>query len=260
MSHFDPDNIKLEFKFYHIIAILFVFFFVISNLLAIKVSKIWIFDIPAGTITFPLSYVFSDILTEVYGFQRARQLVWIAVFCNAAFVFFAYIAIQLPVAPGWAVQQRDFAGVFGFEPRILLASSISYFVGDYINCSVLAKLKLVTQNKFIWFRFIGSTATGVAFDNLLFSIIAFIGNVPFHELMWLALGQYLFKVSYESIMSPFSVKISKWLKRLEETDIYDFNTRFSPFDFKIKYSAANNRYGKDQKNQEQMDIPIANDI
>lgn len=242
MKNFDPDQVRLEFKLYHIIAIFFIFCFIISNVTAIKISKIGIFILPAGTVIFPLSYVFSDILTEVYGFQRSRQLVWIAIFCNFLFVLFSYIAIKLPVAPDWSLRQKEFNDVFSIEPRIFLASSVAYFVGDYINCTILAKLKLISQNQWIWFRFVGSTALGVAFDNTLFSIFAFLGKMPLHTLIWLAFGQYILKISYEGMMSPISVKISQWLKHFEKTDIYDFDTHFSPIHLAITYTDANNFY------------------
>ncbi len=244
MRTFDPDAIKLEFKYYHVIAILFITCFIVSNILSIKVFAIDHIMLPAGIITFPISYVFSDILTEVYGFQRARQLVWLAITCNLLLIGFAYIAIALPVAPGWGHQQAALKEVFGIEPRMVLASSVAYFVGDLINCGILAKLKLIHQNRFMWLRFISSTAIGAIFDTLLFCVIAFSLILPFKTLLWLALCQYIFKFVYECIMMPFSVRVSEWLKHQEQTDIYDFGTTFSPLHFNINYKRDNNRYSK----------------
>jgi len=236
------DSSRLQFKFFHIVAMMFVFCFVISNVLSVKLAHIGFFLVPAGIVVFPLSYIFSDILTEVYGFQRARQLVWTAIGCNILFVLCAYLAIALPAAPGWAQQQQAFKIVFGIEPRVLLASSTAYFVGDFINCTVLAKLKLVSRHRWMGFRFIGSTAAGIAADNLIFCFVAFAGLLPITQILWVAAGQYVLKVSYEALMLPASLSISRWLKKRERTDIYDFDTEFSPWKTKVNYTDKHNCY------------------
>lgn len=210
MKNTDADKIILQFRYFHFIAIFFVISFIISNLLASKIARLGIFDFPAGMVTFPLSYIFSDILTEVYGFQRARQLLWFTLFCELMVLIAIYIAVFLPPANFWS-GQNDYQNVLLPQTNIILASCVAYFLGDFVNNKFISKQKLKHGDKLIAMRFIGSTALGVLVDNSVFTVLAYIplflsNNIPYKFLFWLIISQYLIKVSYETLMSPFSIK------------------------------------------------------
>lgn len=242
----DADKIPLQFKYYHFIATLFVLSFILANLLATKIAKIGILDFPAGMITFPLSYCFGDILTEVYGFQRARQLLWFTIFCEILVFTAIALAVYLPAADFWT-GQLEYQNVLLPQFKIIFASCIGYFFGDYVNNKFLAKQKLKHGNNLILMRFIGSTALGVLVDNSIFTVLAYGGLylsdiISLKFLLWLILSQYFIKLSYETIMSPFTVKFSLWLKQKEKVDIYDVNTDFSIFKFNIDEREHVNKY------------------
>ena len=189
MNTTDADKITLQFKYFHFIAIFFVLSFIISNLLASKIAHLGIFDFPAGMVTFPLSYIFSDILTEVYGFQRARQLLWFTIFCELMVFIAISVAVSLPPANFWH-GQKDYQNVLFPQLNIILASCIAYFLGDFVNSKFLSKQKLKHGNNLIIARFIGSTALGVLVDNSVFTLLAytplfFSNNIPFTFMIWL---------------------------------------------------------------------------
>lgn len=243
----DSDKIDLQFKYFHFISIAFVLSFILSNILAVKIASIGKFDFPAGMVTFPLSYILSDILTEVYGFQRARQLVWFTILCEIFVLFAIFVAVQLPVASFWH-DQVQYQSTLLPQLRIVLASCIGYLLGDYVNNKFLSKQKLKHGNQFIFYRFIGSTALGVLVDNTVFTLLAysflFFSSqvVNFSYIFWLIFSQYIIKVSYETFMSPLSVKFSLWLKQKEKIDIYDVNTNFSIFRISVDESSHQNKF------------------
>lgn len=243
----DADKIPLQFKYFHFIASVFVLSFVLSNLLASKIAALGFFDFPAGMVTFPLSYIFSDILTEVYGFQRARQLLWFTIFCELFVLVSIYIAVLLPSASFWH-SQEPYQSILLPQTKIIFASCVAYFLGDFVNSKFLSKLKLKHKNRLIFVRFIGSTALGVLVDNFIFTLIAYThlfmasSEVNYSYIFWLIFSQYIIKVSYETLMSPFSVRFSQWLKNKEQIDIYDVNTNFSIFKFSIDEKQHINQY------------------
>lgn len=152
MKNLDADKIPLQFKYFHLIAAVFVLSFVLSNLLANKIAAIGYFDFPAGMVTFPLSYIFSDILTEVYGFQRARQLLWFTIFCEIFVLGVLFIAIFLPSASYWHGQE-EYKNILEPQVRIIFASCIAYFLGDFVNNKFLSKQKLKHGDRLIFIRF-----------------------------------------------------------------------------------------------------------
>lgn len=243
----DADQIPLQFKYFHFISAFFVLCFILSNLLATKIATIWIFDFPAGMVTFPLSYILSDILTEVYGFQRARQLLWFTIFCELIVFISIWLATILEPAAFWH-EQEQYKNILLPQSKIILSSCLAYFLGDYVNNKFLAKQKIKHGNSFIIRRFIGSTALGVLVDNTVFTILAYSHliisstEIPYSYIIWLILSQYIIKVSYEFIMSPFSVAFSLWLKSKEKVDIYDINTDFSIFKISVNESQHKNKY------------------
>ncbi|MBA2652396.1 MAG: queuosine precursor transporter [Tatlockia sp.] len=244
----DQDKVPLQFIYFHFVAIFFVVSFIISNLLATKIANLWFFDFPAGMVTFPLSYIFSDILTEVYGFQRARQLLWFTIFCECFVLVAISAAVSLPSADFWH-GQNDYQNVLLPQYFISFASCLAFFLGDFVNSRYLSKQKLKHGNNFIKTRFIGSTALGVLVDNSIFTLLAyaplfFSNDIPFKHMIWLILSQYFIKVSCETLMVPFSVKFSLWLKEKEKVDIYDLNTNFSIFEMNIDETQHVNKYSQ----------------
>lgn len=187
----------------------------------------------AGVLFFPISYVFGDILTEVYGYSRARRVIW-AGFAGLAFAsFMAAVVVALPPAPFWE-NQKAYEIAFGQAPRIAAASMLAYFCGEFVNSFVLAKMKIATAGRWLWTRTIGSTLAGEAVDSALFYPLAFYnsGIIPNDRLPAIMLAQFVLKVSIEVLLTPVTYKIVGALKRVENEDYYDRNTNFSPFTLK----------------------------
>lgn len=227
------------YKYYEFVMAAFVTILICSNL--IGPAKIAQWDAPlvgtltfgAGVLFFPISYVFGDILTEVYGYQRARRVIW-AGFAGLGFAsIMAYIVVALPPAPFWG-NQAAYEIAFGSTWRIALASMIAYFCGEFVNSFILAKMKVWTQGKHLWSRTIGSTIAGEGVDSLLFYPLAFwgAGIIPDDKLPMVMLAQFLTKVGVEVLFTPITYKIVNALKRAEGEDYYDRDTKFTPFSLK----------------------------
>ncbi|MEO5676257.1 MAG: queuosine precursor transporter [Usitatibacter sp.] len=217
----------------------FVVILVCSNL--VGPAKIAQVDLPvlgaltfgAGVLFFPISYVFGDILTEVYGYARSRRVIW-AGFAALAFAsFMAWVVVSLPPAPFWK-NQAAYEVAFGATWRIALASMVAYFCGEFVNSFVLAKMKIATAGRWLWSRTIGSTILGEAVDSALFYPLAFYGTgiIPDDKLPMVMLAQFIAKVTVEVLLTPFTYVIVGWLKRAEQEDHYDRDTRFTPFTLK----------------------------
>jgi uncharacterized integral membrane protein (TIGR00697 family) len=188
----------------------------------------------AGVLFFPISYVFGDILTEVYGYSRARRVIW-AGFAGLAFAsVMAAVVVALPPAPFWE-HQKAYETAFGQAPRIAAASMFAYFCGEFVNSFVLAKMKILTSGRWLWTRTIGSTIAGEAVDSALFYPLAFYGSgiIPNDKLPAIMLAQFALKVSVEVVFTPLTYKIVGALKRAENEDYYDRNTSFTPFTLKV---------------------------
>jgi len=188
----------------------------------------------AGVLFFPISYVFGDILTEVYGYARARRVIW-AGFAGLGFAaFMAAVVVALPPAPFWE-NQRAYEIAFGTTWRIAAASMIAYFCGEFANSFVLSKMKILTAGKWLWTRTIGSTIVGEAVDSTLFYPLAFFdsGLIPNEQLPVIMLVQFLGKVAVEVLFTPVTYKIVGVLKRAEHEDYYDRRTNFNPFALKV---------------------------
>jgi queuosine precursor transporter len=240
-SEYAADRIRLQLKMFHYVAIIFALSFIVSNLLAAKAASLFGVSFSAGTIVFPISYICSDLLTEVYGYKRARALVWFVMLCGLMFAVVCQLAIRLPPAEFWK-HQEAFSNILSNSWRISLASNLAYLIGDFTNCRVIAALKLKYQGKFLGLRFISSTAIGTAIDNTLFMVIAFAGIYPSDKLLMMIIAQYIIKLSYETMMIPFSIRICHWLKKQEQIDIFDENTRFTLFSLETSYPASANKY------------------
>ena len=223
------QNQPHKYKYYDLIMAAFVTILLCSNLIgAEKVVTILGFSFGAGILFFPISYFFNDILTEVYGYARSRKVVW-AGFAALGFAsFMAWVVIKLPPAQGW-IYQEAYETVFGQTWRIVLASLLAFFSGEFVNSYVLAKMKLFTKGKFLWTRTIGSTIAGEMIDSIIFYPIAFYGFWPNDLLITVMITNYILKVSWEVIATPVTYKVVNFLKKKEHEDYYDRDTNFTPF-------------------------------
>jgi uncharacterized integral membrane protein (TIGR00697 family) len=223
------------YRYYDFVMAAFVTVLICSNL--IGPAKIVQFDgwpvFGAGVLFFPISYVFGDVLTEVYGYARARRVIW-AGFAGLAFAsLMAAVVVALPPAPFWE-NQKAYEIAFGQAPRIAAASMLAYFCGEFVNSFVLAKMKILTAGRWLWTRTIGSTIVGEAVDSALFYPLAFYnsGIIPNDKLPAIMLAQFVLKVAVEVAFTPVTYKVVGALKRSENEDYYDRNTNFSPFTLK----------------------------
>jgi uncharacterized integral membrane protein (TIGR00697 family) len=194
---------------------------------AVKFILLLGFLVPAGVIIFPLSYLFGDVLTEVYGYAASRRVIWLGFFCNLLAVIAFTIGGLAPAAPFWH-DQAAYNTILGYTPRLLLGSFVAYLVGEFTNSFVLARLKIATKGRWLWTRTIGSTLVGEGLDTLIFILIAFVGTLPTSALFQAILTQWIFKVLYEVVATPFTYWIVGFLKRKEGLDTYDYSTNFSP--------------------------------
>jgi uncharacterized integral membrane protein (TIGR00697 family) len=220
------DNARL--KYFHIIIMFYVTILLVSNIVAQKLVVVAGFIFPAALFVFPLSYIFDDVLTEVYGYSKSRIVIWTGLLCNMIAVVLFELMILLPSSNYWH-QQQAFTDILGSVPRIVIAAVISIAFGQFCNAYVLAKLKVRMSGKHLWLRMIASTAIGVFVDSVLFITIAFSGAVPISVLATMIVIQYFVKVLYEVILTPLSCHIVKWLKKTEKVDVYDTKTNFNPF-------------------------------
>jgi len=219
-----------------VITAVFVTSLVVSNIIAVKLISVGPFFLPAAILIFPISYIFGDILTEVYGYAKARRVIWIGFGCNLLAVCIFYLSIELPPAPFWrtgafetaAASQQAYQAIFGSTPRILAASFLAYLVGEFLNSFVLAKLKIATRGRHLWMRTIGSTVVGQLADSAVFIILAFLGTVPFTALAAMVGSQWLMKSAYETLVTPLTYLAVNFLKRVEREDFYDRKTNFNP--------------------------------
>lgn len=209
------------------IAALFVTCLITANVVAVKVVTVAGLIIPAGVVIFPLSYIIGDVLTEVYGFARARMVIWLGFGCNLVFVAAVWLGGLLPAATFWDGQVA-YDRILGFTPRLLAASFAAYLVGEFANAFVLSRMKVLTDGRWLWMRTIGSTLIGEGLDSLIFIAIAFVGIIPTPMLLTTALTQWLLKSSYEALATPVTYLVVGFLKRTEGLDVYDRAVSFNP--------------------------------
>ena len=216
------------FKHLDTITALFVTVLLISNVTSTKIVTLGSFTFDGGTILFPLSYIFGDILTEVYGYSRSRKVIWLGFVCSILMSVAFIVVGVLPPAADWHYQTA-YNQILGLTPRIVVASLIAYFVGEFSNSFTLAKLKLLTRGRWLWTRTIGSTLVAQIVDTGLFVLIAFTGVVPNQVLLTIIVSNYLFKCGVEILFTPITYGLTKWLKQQEKEDYYDNDTNFNPF-------------------------------
>jgi len=211
------------------IVALFVTTLVVSNVIAVKLFEVGGLVLPAGVVIFPLSYIVGDVLTEVYGYARARRVIWLGFACNLLAVVAIWVAIALPPAGFWAPNQAAYETVLGFTPRLLAASFAAYLVGEFANAAVLARMKVATHGRYLWTRTIGSTLVGEGLDSAVFITLAFAGVMPPAALLPTIATQWLAKTGYEVLATPLTYAVVNWLKRVERVDVYDRTTPLNPF-------------------------------
>jgi len=231
-----------SYRFLPFVTSIFVTCLIVSNIIAVKIASfgslplIGPLFLPVAVIVFPISYIFGDVLTEVYGYARARQVIWIGFGCNLLAVAAIWAGGLLPGAPFWNAgvyesphaAQAAYEAILGFTPRLLAASFTAYLAGEFLNSYVLAKLKVATAGKWLWLRTISSTLVGQLADSGLFIAIAFAGIVPVTALGRLIVTQWLFKCAYEAAATPLTYVVVGFLKRWEKEDHYDRDTNFNP--------------------------------
>lgn len=229
-----------QFRYYDFVMAAFVAILLLSNVIgASKRAEIvlpgigpWSFG--AGVMFFPISYVIGDVLTEVYGYARARRVIWTGFAALIFMAFMSWVVVGLPPAKGWE-DQTAYEHVFGNTWRIVIASMTAFWVGEFANSIVLAKMKLLTEGRMLWTRTIGSTIVGQGFDSLIFYPLAFWGlpGWPPEQVMQVVISQFVLKVSWEALLTPVTYAVVNGLKRREGVDVFDEGTDFSPFHAKI---------------------------
>ncbi|WP_174286414.1 queuosine precursor transporter [Sphingomonas bacterium] len=224
------------FRYYDFVMAAFVAILLLSNV--IGAGKVAVVTLPligpwpfgAGILFFPVSYVIGDILTEVYGYARARRVIWAGFGATVFMAFMAWVVVALPPAPSWT-NQAAYETVFGQVPRIVFASVCAFWAGEFVNSYVLARMKIWTGGRHLWSRTIGSTVFGQAVDSAIFYPLAFLGAVGWttHLVVVVLFTQWALKVGWEVLLTPVTYAVVGWLKRVEGVDVFDRGTDFSPF-------------------------------
>ena len=209
-----------------VIAVLYVTCLLLSNLIA---GKMWAVSdaitLPAAVILFPITYIFGDVFTEVYGFKKARIIIWLGFACSFFAVLIYLIIVALPHPQFWE-NQSAYAAVLGTTPRVAAASFIGYLFGEFSNSMILSRLKIHTEGKKLWVRTILSTLVGEGFDSVIFITVSFWGTMDNLVVMRMILFQYLFKVCYEIVFTPATYAIVNWMKRKEGIDTFDYGVKY----------------------------------
>ena len=226
-----------QFRYYDFVMAAFVAILLLSNIIgAAKPAALaingqqWIFG--AGILFFPLGYVIGDVLTEVYGFARARRVIWAGFAALLFMAFMSWVVVALPPAPGWP-GQAAYESVFGQVWRIVFASITAFWAGEFINSYVMARMKIWTSGKHLWSRTIGSTVVGQGIDSIIFYPLAFGGIWSNEQVFSVMITNWLLKVGWEVVLTPVTYGVVGWLKRKEGVDIFDEGTNFSPFKTKV---------------------------
>ncbi len=243
-----PDAVRStarSFRYLDALTTAFVVILLVSNLIAQKICllgpvvlgrwSIGPFAVSGAVLLFPITYIFGDVFTEVYGYAASRRAIWLGFFGTALLYVIGALVIALPSAPGWRNQQA-FATVFGFIPRILAASLIAFWAGEFANSYTLARMKLLTNGRMLWTRTVGSTVVGQAVDTVLVITLTFGGVYPARVLVNVIITGYALKVGYEVIATPLTYLVVNWLKRAEHSDAFDRHENFNPFSFAEKDS------------------------
>jgi uncharacterized integral membrane protein (TIGR00697 family) len=208
--------------------ILFAICLLISNILATKIILVGSWAAPAGVLIFPIAYIINDVIVEVWGYRKARLIIWSGFAVNIMAVLFFTLALVVPAAPFWH-NQEAFSTILGSTPRIIAASLLAYLTGSFLNAFVMSKVKILMKGKDFSVRAILSTLVGEAADSFIFIIIAFAGNLPFNVLIGMIFTQACIKTVYEIVILPFTIVVVKWVKKVEGVDTFDESISYNPF-------------------------------
>ncbi len=219
-----------RFRYLETLTIAFVAILLVSNLVGPKICRFGPLLVSGAQLLFPITYVWSDVFTEVYGYAASRRAIWLGFFGMAMLAGMGEIAVLLPPAPGWQ-DQAAFARVFGLVPRFAAASLVAYWAGEFTNSYTLARMKLWTGGRMLWTRTVGSTVSGQLVDTTLVILIAFWGVATPRQMAVMIGSSYGFKVAYEVLATPVTYLVVGWLKRAEGVDAFDRGTNFNPFAF-----------------------------
>ena len=224
------DQRLAAFRHYELLVHAYVVVLLISNLVGPKPTQIGPFIFSGAQLLFPITYIFGDVFTEVYGYGGARRAIWIAFLASLLMGAFALFMVWLPAAPEWPKEnQRAFELVFGTATRGILASLAAFWIGEFVNSYVMARMKLWTGGRWLWTRTLGSTVAGQAVDSLVVTFGLFAFTLPVKTILVMAGSGYLFKVLYEALATPLTYAVVGFLKRTEGVDVFDEGTDFSPF-------------------------------
>ena len=220
---------RRHFRYFDYVMAAFVAILLLSNLIgASKLASVQGFTFGAGILFFPVSYVLGDVLTEVYGYANARRCVWAGFAAMLFMAFMSWVVVKLPAAAGWD-GQAAYESVFGNTWRIVAASILAFWAGEFVNSFVLAKMKIVTGGKHLWSRTIGSTVFGQAVDSLIFYPVAFLGTWSNAQVLTVMITNWALKVLWEALLTPVTYAVVGWLKAREGVEVFDTGTDFSPF-------------------------------
>ena len=220
---------RRHFRYFDYVMAAFVAILLLSNLIgAAKLATVGGFTFGAGILFFPLSYVIGDVLTEVYGYANARRCVWMGFAALIFMAFMSFVVVAMPPATGWD-GQAAYESVFGSTWRIVAASVLAFWAGEFVNSFVLAKMKIVTAGKHLWARTIGSTVFGQGVDSLIFYPVAFLGIWTTDQVLTVMVTNWFLKVAWEALLTPVTYAVVGWFKRREGVDVFDTGTDFSPF-------------------------------
>lgn len=230
LKHLSPLH---HFKYYELCLSFFVVVLLISNLVASKLCYFGHFAgidiiLSGAQLLFPVTYIFGDIFTEVYGYAGSRRAIWLGFLSMSLLTALGMFITMLPPAPGWT-NQAAFESIFGFLPRLVVASLIAYWCGEFANAFTLAKMKVLTGGKYLWMRTIASTAVGQLVDTIIVMTIAFWGRIDGNMIKDLIVTGYLVKVGYEALATPLTYLVVNFLKKAEGVDVFDDQTDFNPF-------------------------------
>ena len=206
----------------------FVAILMVSNIVAPKFIAIGWLRFSGAQLLFPITYIFGDIFTEVYGYAASRRAIWNGFFGSALLAAISMLVVALPPSPDWHLQ-KEYATVLGFVPRIIVASLIAYWFGEFANSFVMARMKIWTNGKHLWTRTVGSTVVGQGVDTILVMVLAFGGIMSNRDIFRAIVSGYIAKVLYEVAMTPITYMVVNFLKRREGVDAMDVNTKFNPF-------------------------------
>ena len=233
-KHVSADAVAHDgFRYFDFMMAAFVAILLLSNVIgAAKPAQVWGFTFGAGILFFPLSYLLGDILTEVYGYARARRCVWAGFAAMLFLAFMSWVVVSLPPAPGWQ-GQAAYESVFGQVGRIVLASITAFWAGEFVNSFVMAKMKIATQGKYLWTRTVGSTFFGQGVDSLIFYPLAFLGVWETSTVFQVLVTNWALKVLWEVLLTPVTYAVVGFLKHREGVDVFDEGTNFTPFSAKV---------------------------